>query len=155
MSILSRGLTSPYQYDWSEDLGIMHCIIPYKTTNGIWIEGDGSACCHPDDECFKSQLTGGIIAEYRAEIDVLRQLRDMQVKPGIAALEHLLSTMQQSPKYNDNSYEARRIKRELKNYYLDLRDIANLIQDLQHSLSEYIKGKDEIHSRLIKSAKNK
>ena len=41
----------------------------------------GEATCHPDDMDFESERVGLTIAEARANIKVLRHMRDCEVKP--------------------------------------------------------------------------
>lgn len=137
-----------YKYDYCEEEGIMHCIVMYPGSDDLDYAGFGFAYCHPDDIKYKSQRTAGVIAEYRAEIDLLRKIKKFKLQPGIAALEHALSTMQQSPQYNDNSYEAKRLKRELKNYKLDIRDIDITIDELEQNLKIYLSRKDDLHRKL-------
>jgi len=81
----------------------------------------------------------------RAQIDILRKKRDYEIKPSIMTLEHVLSTMEQSKKYNPKSYEAIRIKKELKHYQEDLRMIQTIIVDEQENLRLYLAGKDQLH----------
>ena len=137
-----------YKYDWDEELGLMNCIVEYPGCDDLTYAGFGQAYCHEQDQEYKSQLTGGVIAEYRAEQDLLRKIKKFKLEPGIAALQHVLSTMEQSPRYNPNSYEARRIKREIKNYKFDIQDINTVISELEENLSIYLERKDKLHQQL-------
>ena len=89
---------------WDESHGIARCILNYTTSTGISLQGIGIAKCHPDDYPYISKLTGGIIAEYRAEIDLLKKINNYEIKPGIAALKHVYCTMRHSKRYNEKSY---------------------------------------------------
>ena len=131
--------------DWNNDLGIAQCIIEDTSTNGVTLRGYGKATCHDDDEQWKSELTGKYIAMTRAQIDILRKKRDYEIIPSIMALEHVLSTMEQSKKYNPKSYEAIRIKKELKHYQEDLHMVQTIIVDEQENLRLYLAGKDQLH----------
>lgn len=127
-----------YKYDYNAESGVMHCIVMYPGSDDLDFAGFGFAYCHPDDEKYMSERTGAVIAEYRAEIDLLRKIKKFKLIPSVEALEHTLSTMKQSPRYTDNSYEAKRLKREIKNYKLDIKDITNLMEELESNLKLYI-----------------
>lgn len=131
--------------DWDNDLGMAQCIIEDTSTNGVTLRGYGKATCHDDDKQWKSEFTGKYIAMTRAQIDILRKKRDYEIIPSIMALEHVLSTMEQSKKYNPKSYEAIRIKKELKHYQEDLHMIQTIIIDEQENLRLYLAGKDQLH----------
>jgi hypothetical protein len=128
--------------DWNEEIGMAQCVIT-DTSNGVTLSGYGRALCHDDDEAYKNQITGDYIAFTRAQIDILRKKRDYELKPSIIAIEHIISTMINSKNYNPNSYEAKRIKKELQNLKLDLRYINTVIEDTQLGLREYLILKDE------------
>ena len=128
--------------DWNEEIGMAQCVIT-DTSGGVTLSGYGRAICHDDDEVRKNQITGDYIAFTRAQIDILRKKRDYELKPSIVAIEHIISTMKNSKKYNPNSYEAKRIKKELQNLKLDLKYINTVIEDTQLGLKEYLTLKDE------------
>ena len=115
-----------------------------KLYNVSWI---GIAKCHPDDYPYISKLTGGIIAEYRAEIDLLKKINNYEIKPGIAALKHVYCTMRHSKRYNEKSYEAIRLKKELAHLMDELEENKKAIQDIHNNLNKYLEDKDKLHKR--------
>ena len=134
--------------NWDEEHGVARCVLNYTTSSGITLQGIGIAECHPDDYPFMSALTGGIIAEYRAEIDLLKKINNYELKPGIAALKHVYCTMSHSKRYNGKSYEAIRLKRELAHMLDELEENKIAIQDLTNNLKKYIKDKDEFYQKV-------
>lgn len=132
---------------WNPEYGIARCVINYTTSAGIPLTGIGVAECHTDDEHVMSELTGSIIAEYRATIDLLQKINKYEIKPAIAALKHVHCTMRHSKKYNPRSYEAIRLKRELAHLMDELEENKRGILNYQEALRTYIKNKDIISKR--------
>ena len=132
---------------WDESHGVARCVLNYTTSTGISLQGIGIAECHPDDYPYISKLTGGIIAEYRAEIDLLKKINNYEIKPGIAALKHVYCTMRHSKRYNEKSYEAIRLKKELAHLMDELEENKKAIQDIRNNLNKYLEDKDKLHKR--------
>ena len=132
---------------WDESHGVARCILNYTTSTGISLQGIGIAKCHPHDYPYISKLTGGIIAEYRAEIDLLKKINNYEIKPGIAALKHVYCTMRHSKRYNEKSYEAIRLKKELAHLMDELEENKKAIQDIHNNLNKYLEDKDKLHKR--------
>ena len=128
---------------YDEVLGLSQCVIFYKTKGGVTLTAVGQATCHPKDEQFKSKLTGSIIAEYRAEIALLRQINDYELKPGIVALKHVYCTMRHSKSFDPKSYECVRIKRELAHLLDELEENKMAIKSIQDCLHTYLEEKDK------------
>ena len=76
----------------------------------------------------------------RASIDILKQIKKYEVKPGLAALRHLYGTMKESKHYNPDSYEARRLMKEIKNYEKEVASINEQIDVTKQYLKDYING---------------
>ncbi len=133
--------------NWDADTGIAQCTIQ-DTVNNIRLEGYGMAKCHENDLDFKTELTGTYIATQRALIDILRQKRDYDLKPALMALKHLQATMAHSKQYNEKSYEAKRLKKEIKNATENINYINIMIEETQLSLKEYINGKEQVYQEL-------
>ena len=123
--------------DWMQETGVASCIIS-DNNNNIKIEGFGMAQCHPDDEPFKSETIGSFIAESRARIDVLRKIRDYDLKPSLIALQHLQSTMVKSNRYNPDSYESKRLKKEIQNQKNEIDYINEILREEKHNLNFYL-----------------
>ena len=133
--------------DWNEELGMAQCVIN-DTSNGVMLVGYGRAVCCDEDEKYKSKITGYYIAETRARIDIMCKKRDYELRPAIMALEHVLATMEHSTKYDPNSYEAKRIRKELKNLKNDLHIVRSIITDEKNALKTYLEQKDAIYRKL-------
>jgi predicted nucleic acid-binding Zn-ribbon protein len=108
----------------------------------------GEAVCHPDDIDFESERVGLTIAEARANIKVLRHMRDCEVKPQLKILNHLLSNMKTSKSYNPISYEAKMLRSQIRTIEKELATISNAIADEQKFIKDYIDGKDKMYKRL-------
>lgn len=135
--------------DWNNELGLAQCIITDKS-NGITFKGYGKAQCHDEDEDFKSHMTGMYIATCRAQIDILRQKRDYDMKPGLMALKHLQSTMINSKLYNPTSYESQRLTSEIMNMEKEIEYLNSNIQDLKEGLKIYLEHKEALYQNLRK-----
>lgn len=141
--------------EWDKDSGVSTCTLRYRSSNDVDFLGNGVAICHPNDQDFKTELTGAIIAEYRAEIDICRKIRDYELRPGLMALNHVLGTMTKSKHFNPKSYEAKRLIKEINRYKKEIEDTNDLIAELQLNLKAYIDGKDAIYRERRAEAKNK
>ena len=108
----------------------------------------GEATCHPDDMDFESERVGLTIAETRANIKALRHIRDCEVKPQLKILNHLLSNMRASKSYNPISYEATRLRSQIRAIEKELAAINNDIADEQKFIKDYIDGKDKMYKKL-------
>ena len=108
----------------------------------------GEAICHPDDKDFESARVGLTIAEARANIKVLRHMRDCEVKPQLKILNHLLSNMKTSKSYNPISYEAKMLRSQIRTIEKELATINNAIADEQKFIKDYVDGKDKMYKRL-------
>lgn len=139
--------------NWDAEHGIARCVIGYTTKAGIPLIGIGIAECHPEDTDCMSQLTGGIIAEYRAEIDLLKKINNYEIKPGISALKHVYCTMRHSKRYNEKSYEAIRLKKELAHLMDELEENNNAIKELKEHLATYIENKEKLYQKIRKGQK--
>ena len=108
----------------------------------------GEAICHPDDLDFESERVGLTLAESRANIKVLRHMRDCEVKPQLKILNHLYSNMKTSKYYNPNSYEAKMLRSQIRAIENELTTIKNGIADEQKFIKDYIEGKDKLYKKL-------
>ena len=119
------------------------CVIKYK---GLTFTG--TAVCHEDDRDFMSERVGMSIAECRANIELLRFIRDHEIKPQLKILNHLLSNMRNSKHYNPISYEAKMLRSQIRVIEKELAATNNSIADEQKFLKDYIDGKDKLFKRL-------
>ena len=130
-------------FTYDKETGIAQCLIKY---NGIYC--DGKAHCHPDDMDFESERVGLTIAEARANIKVLRFMRDYEIKPQLKILTHLYSNMKTSTHFNPISYEAGMLRSQIRAIEKELATINNAIADEQKFIKDYINGKDKMYKRL-------
>lgn len=114
----------------------------------------GEARCHPDDKDFESPITGGVIAEMRARIEVARTYRnDLRVK--LAALNQLLYSMNKSSHFSKDSYEAKMLYRQIRLVKDDLEIAKHQLAVLKVDLFEYINEKERVHKYLRKHSEDK
>ena len=130
-------------FEWNEETGICTCIIYLDDL----LQGFGIAQCHPQDNDVKSQRTGEHIAELRAQISLLQNYKNHELRPGLKALKHLKGTMVNSSCYNPDSYESKRLNVEIKNYQKDIADINEGILAAKKELYHYINTKEEMYQR--------
>lgn len=108
----------------------------------------GEATCHPDDIDFESERVGLTIAEARANIKVLRHIRDCEIKPQLKILKHLFGNMRSSTKHNIYSYEAKMMRSQIHAIEKELTTINNAIADERKFVKDYIDGKDRLYKKL-------
>jgi len=109
----------------------------------------GESNCHPDDKDFESPITGGVIAEFRAQIAVAKTYRD-DLKIKLSALRQLYSCIKQSNNFNRNSYETKMLLRQISLTTQDLDIAKHQLAVLKLDLYNYISDKDKIHQYLRK-----
>lgn len=136
-------------FSYNPEEMVASCIISYNN-----LEFVGTAQCHPEDEKFASERTGCTIAELRARLKMLKYMKNGQLKPILEAFKHTMSCMKMSKHFNTRSYEARMIRRKIKQYETDLENIQKEIEVCNNNLKTYIDGKDKIYKKL-KQAKSK
>lgn len=136
-------------HNWDQEAGTAYCIIEY---NGQ--KFGGYASCHPDDIPFLSPLTGGYIAECRADIKYYQHIKNNELYPQIKALKHLLNIIQQNKNYNPKSMEIKKLYKEIELKEKELTDIKEKIQEMKTSLNDYIEAKEKIHNRIRNKAIN-
>lgn len=119
--------------------GEANCIIEEHNIIGV-----GNAICHPEDSDVASEKTGLYIAELRATIHFLQNKKATKLKPALTALKHLYATMNHSKQFNFHSYEAKRIRKEIKNLEKEINQINCSIALIHNRLKEYINDKDKM-----------
>lgn len=131
------------EYNYDEKCGQAKCLVSY---NGMSFEG--CATCHPEDAEFANERVGLTIAESRANIKVLRFIRDHEVKLELNILKHLYSNIQTSKNHNPKSHESRRIRSQIRALERELTEVNNMIADEKKFIKDYIDGKDKLYKRL-------
>ena len=110
-------------------------------------EFTGHTRCLPEDEDFWSENVGCFIAETRAIIKQLKHAKK-QLMPGLKALEDFEKTLKCCKNYDPDSFEARRLRKEIYLQKRKINEINSAIKDEQDYLTQYIKGKDKLYNRL-------
>lgn len=108
----------------------------------------GRATCHPEDMDFESARVGLAIAESRANIAVLRHIREYELKPQLKILNHLYANMKTSKHYDPKSYEAKMLRSQIRALEKELATLNSEIADEQKFIKDYISGKDKLYKRL-------
>lgn len=130
-----------YSFEYDRESGITTCIITDKQGRVFM----GFATCHPDDRDMMAEYTGKQIAEMRAIIKLLRDIRDNDLRPQIKALRMLHTNMSQSKHFNPKSYENIMLCRALKQKESELAEIINMISQEQNDLRTFIREKEKAY----------
>ena len=136
-------------YEWDPKTGYATCTLEYK--DFVFF---GQAKCAPEDQDMMSEKTGLHIAEERAYIEFLQHIKNNEIKPQLEILNHLCSTMNNSKKLNPNSYEYKRILKEIKNLESDLDFYIDYIATEEAVLKSYIDEKDKFYKK-VRENRNK
>ena len=105
----------------------------------------------PEDELYKSEITGGNISTWRAEIKYMKFLKNHEVLPKIQALDHIMGTMIHSNKFDHTHYEYKRLWKEYNNLLDDYNELINEIDETEKLIKQYLTELDKRHNQ----AKNK
>ena len=129
-------------FSWCEDTGTAVCIIDNKF--------QGFAQCHEDDEDMKSEKVGYNLAYNRALLKLLKHKRNNEIKPSLKALKQLYYSMKHSSRFNEHSYEAIMLNRQIRNWEIDLEGIEDAINFLQKHIDQYIADKEIFYQKIRK-----
>ena len=131
-------------YEWDEESGLATCCIWLDD----FLQGYGVAQCADRDKDMKSERTGLYIAELRAQINILQNYKNRELRPQLKILKHLKGTMQISTRYNPDSYEAKRLNKEIKNIEKDINFIQDKIDIIKQQLKDYMSAKEKLFKRI-------
>ena len=132
------------EFTYDETSGICGCSIFLDD----FLQGFGIAQCAEQDRDMISEKTGMHIAERRAQINLLQNYKNRELHPELKAYKHLLGTMVNSPRYNPNSYEAKRLNKEIKNVEKAIIEINEAIDSAKRDLYSYINTKETMYQRI-------
>lgn len=132
------------QYNWNED--VKCCIAFINLPNGTKLEAH--AMCHPEDEDMCTQKTGEIIAWYRLYIKIQQYIKNCNLRPQLKALLHLQSLYKRDPSYNEQSYENRTLRRQIKLLEDEISYTKVSIDQARKDLKEYIDLKDLFYKKI-------
>lgn len=132
------------EYKWDPDKGIAQHIC--TLTDGSTVIGE--AFCHDDDKDFMSQKTGFIIAEMRSYIKGLQRYKNNVLRNELNALKQLYYSINRSKNFNENSYEARALKRHIKMKEFDIEVVKEEIANSRETLKDFINLKDSFYKKV-------
>ncbi len=118
------------------------CYLTYKGN-----QFTGHTKCLPEDRDFESERVGYFIAETRAGIKRLKYMKK-QLVPTLKTLEDFEKTLKCCKDYNPNSFEAKRLRKEIYIWRKKINEINSAIKDEEAYLTQYIQGKEKLYQRL-------
>lgn len=133
-----------YNFEFDAEQGVATCILTTKQGK-VFV---GMAICHPDDRDMMAQYTGQQIAEHRAIIKMLQDIRDNELKSQLKVLKMLQTNMSQSQHYNPKSYEACMLRKTMKLRQDELNEIKLLIRQEKEDLHNFINDKDKAYKKV-------
>lgn len=133
------------QFSWDPGTGEAGCRIFYKQNTFV-----AYAHCHDDDVDFMGEKTGCSIAEMRADIKLLKHIKNNEILPKIEVLNHIYSIYMSSDKYDKDCQEAKAVYKELHRLEKQLSAVNNGIDTLKENLKLYIAEKEKFYTRVRK-----
>ena len=130
-------------YDWDPVNGTSICTI--RDHEKVFY---GMAYCREEDRDMMSEKTGMTIAMMRAQIEQLIDTRDNELKPSLKALKVYLNTINQSQRHSPDSYEAKMLQRQIKQYEEKINLIQDMIRTTKGSLKIYMNDKAEFYNKV-------
>lgn len=138
-------------FDWDEETGQSVCTLIDK--DKIY---QGFAWCRDEDRDMMNEKTGCTIAEYRAYIAWAKGVRDNEIKPKLSALKEFKNVINQSSKYDPESYVPKMLDRQIKQYEEGLEVVKDTLNNFKTGLNSYLKNKAEFYEKIRKNrAKDK
>lgn len=136
-------------YTWDEGAGVATCRIPYNHSEYV-----GIAVCHPDDEDFKSELIGSELAYSRACIKVLQAIKN-EKRAQLHVLNELYNSLNPSPKFNPDSFEAKMMRKKMDEVHLDMDVAKECIETIRKDIHESIGSAEEFYQKIRKYRKQR
>lgn len=136
-------------YKWDETTGTATCRIPYNHMEFI-----GTAQCHPEDEDFKSELIGSEIAYSRACIKVLQAMKTER-RAQLHAFKELYGSIQPSPKFNPDSFEAKMMRKKMDEISIDIDALKECIECVREDIRNSIDVAENFYQKIRKNRKQR
>ena len=127
---------------------VASCIIRDNQDNVYY----GMAVAHPDDIDMANEKTGLTIAKTRAQTQFITY-KISQLREQLKSLQHLENCMLQSKHYNQKSYEARMLHRQIKIKENQIKTLVNERLELREDLYRYLQKKEEFYKKIRKQRK--
>lgn len=137
------------QFYFNPDDGSSMCIISSKNKTYI-----GTAQCSDNDRDMMNEKTGCEIAYHRATINMLKDQKDNLVIE-LQGLKKYYYTVCRSKHYDDNSYMANMLKRQIEMREESVEELKNIIIDEKNKLINYMNKKAKFYESVRKSRKAK
>lgn len=131
------------EYKWNPETHTATCIFSIDNVKYV-----GTAICHPTDLDFESEKTGQSIAIMRAQVKICQAFVKNNLKPRLAALNQLYYSMNQSKKFNPDSYENKMLQRQIQLTKNQLTIVKEEIANKKQEIKDYINQKDEFYKTL-------
>ena len=122
---------------FDKETGISHVTI--QTPKGSYT---GYSNLQEEDKTHVSQMTGCRYAEIKAYIKMLNA-EIKEIKSQFYAFERLYNNISQSNKFNKDSYEARKIRREMYHFKEKIKELENLKFSMHNTLMTAIDERQE------------
>lgn len=135
------------QFYFNEEDGSSMCIITSRNKTYV-----GTAQCADTDRDMLSEKTGCQIAYHRAAINMLKDQRDT-ISTELQGLKKYYYTICQSKYYDDNSYMANMLKRQIEMREESLAELRDLIIDEKNKLVNYMNQKAKFYESIRKARK--
>ena len=137
--------TESHSYD--EETGISRIVLITDLGKVI-----GEAKCHPDDKDMCGMITGATIAGYRATLNYFK-LCKRKYKTRLKALDDLYYSMNQSKKFNKNSYENKMLLRHRQKTIAIIEEIQSEMEEINKQLKQYIESKENFFNKIREKRK--
>lgn len=126
-------------FDYNKNTGYAYCEIKYD--NMIFT---GNAKCLPEDEDFESERTGCFIAEVKANVKKLKYIRK-NLRKELKGLTNFQKRLECCKNYNENSFEAKRLRKEIYIYQEQIEALSSAIEDEEKYLVKYVNEKEAFY----------
>lgn len=97
----------------------------------------GQAVCHPDDRDMVNEMTGAALAQMRAELSMLRDLRDSEIIPELKAIRRIYNSLKKHKKPL--------LRRELNTAEFTYAAIKGVIKGKKQEIADFILAKEKFY----------
>lgn len=133
---------------WNEDTQTAEYTIYYKDMTFT-----GKTSVRPGQRSYGENV-GINIAQCKALRKYLRYVINHELKPGLYALKRYYYSINKSKQYNENSYEAKMLKRQIKGWELDIQAVKDEISDIDLEMQITLKALRKMLNREDKNDEN-
>ena len=105
----------------------------------------GQAVCHPDDRDMVNEMTGAALAQMRAELSLLRDLRDSEIIPELKAIRRIYNNLKK--------YKKPLLRRELNEAEFIYVAIKEMIRSKKREIADFILTKEKFYQGIRRNRK--